>query len=70
MRSVVGVAVVAFVALGACGDGASCGEGGELYNDGEHWTCVDGCSDCWCDDGLVVSTPLSCDAGTTARDGG
>ncbi len=45
----------------------SCEEGGHTYEDGESWTCSDGCNACGCDNGSINSTAKACsdpDAGS------
>jgi hypothetical protein len=37
-----------------------CMEGGNEYNDGDTWTCSDGCNKCKCDNGKVLSTKMAC----------
>ena len=45
----------------------SCEDGGRTYEDGDSWTCSDGCNSCGCKNGSINSTAKACldaDAGT------
>jgi hypothetical protein len=45
-------------ALPACS--RSCEHGDRVYEDGNSWTCSDGCNYCSCDNGAVTSTAIAC----------
>jgi len=54
-------AVMAAAVLGVTGcDDASCSVGDRTYEDGEHWTCADGCNECSCSEGTIESTAAGC----------
>ncbi len=41
-------------------DATSCDEGGRTYEDGQNWTCSDGCNLCSCNDGTTASSLMGC----------
>ena len=47
-------------ALQACGGADGCRDGDLRFQDGDVWTCSDGCNSCGCDDGLVSTTGIFC----------
>lgn len=53
-----GVILIAPALLQACGK--SCEYEGRTYDDGDKWTCSDGCNTCGCADGQVIPTRLAC----------
>jgi len=67
------IVLLAALALSMSGVGCddsdkSCVDDGEVYLDGETWTCSDGCNTCHCDNGVVSSTTMWC--GDGGPDGG
>jgi len=35
-------------------------ETGAIYNEGDSWTCADGCNHCWCSNGYIASSRKGC----------
>jgi len=51
--------VVSLTLLMGCNSG-ECQEGGRTYENGQQWTCSDGCNFCACQEGDVATTALAC----------
>jgi hypothetical protein len=59
-KRLVGLFALAFVVgANACKDG-SCEDGDRTYEDGDVWTCSDGCNHCGCHDGMKSTTAIGC----------
>jgi hypothetical protein len=54
-----GVLVGAVTLVSGCNSG-ECQDGGRTYEDGQSWTCGDGCNTCGCRDGEVSQTAIAC----------
>ena len=54
----IGLCVAMSLQLLACGDG--CHDRHRSYEDGDHWTCSDGCNQCSCKDGTVSHGNVAC----------
>jgi hypothetical protein len=54
-----GVLVSALALAPACNSG-DCQDGRRTYEEGQNWTCSDGCNTCGCEDGEVTSTLIAC----------
>jgi hypothetical protein len=57
--SELGVLVSAVALISGCNSG-ECQDGGRTYEDGQNWTCGDGCNTCSCRDGDVLQTAIAC----------
>merc|ERR1712002_341410 len=40
--------------------GKTCIDGGIVYEEGQSWTCSDGCNRCWCSNGAIAQTLAGC----------
>jgi hypothetical protein len=52
--------LVVLMALAAVACDSSCEQAGRTYEDGDVWTCSDGCNSCGCTDGQMSSTGMAC----------
>jgi hypothetical protein len=59
-RWFLGLALGLAAALGCAGCDGSCEGVGRTYEDGDHWTCSDGCNGCSCNTGTITSTAALC----------
>jgi len=51
----------AVLAVTGC-NGESCSQAGKTYEEGERWTCADGCNECACSEGQITNTDKLCTA--------
>ena len=58
VAAVVGLSLSLLACEGSVG--ASCDDGERTYRDGAQWTCKDGCNNCGCSDGSVLTTAIGC----------
>ncbi len=58
----IGYVLVALLLIGCKSDNnSSCEYEGKTYEDGESWTCSDGCNTCSCEDGELASSLMHCE---------
>lgn len=68
-RHVLVRSVFILIAFGP-GCAPDCEEGGHAYDDGDVWTCSDGCNTCFCRGNTVGSTLMECADDTSDRESG
>ena len=60
IRTLICACLVASTSLWGCGDKPKCKTAERTYEDGDSWTCADGCNYCECFDGEVSQTAALC----------
>src|SRR5262245_35943476 len=55
------VVLCGLLVFAAEGCDTSCDSDGRTFEDGDVWTCPDGCNVCSCDDGTIQSTLVGCE---------
>jgi hypothetical protein len=52
--------MVGFLGLVFAACDGSCEDAGRTFDEGDQWTCSDGCNYCGCTDGTITSTAMGC----------
>jgi len=60
IRALLLATTVGFGCFTGCLWDSSCEDAYRKFEEGDHWTCSDGCNGCTCDDGVITTTDMGC----------